>query len=274
MPVRKYRPTTPGRRFGNVSTFEEITKTGPEKSLVIPRKRTGGRNVYGRVTARRKSGGHKRKIRIIDFKRDKHDTPARVIAIEYDPNRSGNLALVEYTDKERRYIIAPVGLKVGDEVRAGLKNVEIKTGNAMPLTNIPLGTPIYNLEITPGRGGQIARSAGNMATIMAKEGNSAHVRLPSGEVRLVRVTCFATIGQVGNVDHDAISLGKAGRSRYLGKAPRSRGVVKNPHDHPMGGGEGKSSGGRHPCSPWGQLAKGLKTRKPKKSDKYILKRRK
>ena len=273
MPIKKYKPTSPGRRWASGYTFEEITKDTPEKRLTVPLKKSGGRNVYGRITSRHRGGGHKRRWRIIDFRRDKHDVPAKVIAIEYDPNRTARIALVEYEDRERRYIICPDGLKTGDAVLSG-RNAEIKVGNALPMELIPLGIPIYSIELESGRGAKVARSAGNMAVIMAKEKGYAHVRMPSGEIRLIKLNCFACIGQVGNIEHDAISIGKAGRSRHMGVRPFSRGVVKNPVDHPMGGGEGKSSGGRHPTTPWGKITKGLKTRKPKSSDKYIVKRRK
>ncbi|MGB2706392.1 MAG: 50S ribosomal protein L2 [Candidatus Omnitrophota bacterium] len=273
MGIKKYKPTTPGRRWGSGYTFEEITKDFPEKRLTVSLKRTGGRNVYGRVTSRHRGGGHKKKWRVIDFKRDKYDVPAKVIAIEYDPNRSARIALLEYQDRDRRYIICPDGLKVGDELISS-KNAEIKAGNALPLEKIPLGIPIYNIEFEKGRGAKIARSAGGLAVVVAKEKGFAHIRMPSSEVRLIKLDCFACIGQVGNIEHESISIGKAGRSRHLGIRPYSRGVVKNPVDHPMGGGEGKSSGGRHPTTPWGKATKGLKTRKTKRSDKYILKRRK
>ncbi|NQU95055.1 MAG: 50S ribosomal protein L2 [Candidatus Omnitrophica bacterium] len=272
MPIKKYKPTTPTRRWGSGYTFEEITKTTPEKNLTVALKKSGGRNVYGRITSRHRGGGHKRNLRIIDFKRDKHDIPAKVIAIEYDPNRTSRIALLEYQDSERRYIICPDGLKVGDTLISG-PNAEIKVGNALPMEKIPLGIPVYNIEMQKGEGAKVARSAGNMAVIMAKEKGFAHVKMPSTEIRLIRLDCFACIGQVGNIEHDSIQLGKAGRSRYLGRRPYSRGVAKNPVDHPMGGGEGKSSGGRHPTTPWGKITKGLKTRKTKRSDKLILKRR-
>lgn len=272
MAIKKYKPTTAARRWTSVSAFDEVTKHKPEKSLTRILKKSGGRNVYGRITVRGIGGGHKRKLRIIDFKRDKFDIPGKVVAIEYDPNRSCRIALIQYTDGEKRYIIAPLDLKVGDEVMSG-KNAELKTGNTLPLARIPAGIPVHNLELYKGRGGQIVRSAGSLATILAKEGDFAHVRLPSGEVRLIHLDCLVTIGQVGNVEHENISLGKAGRSRYLGIRPLTRGVAKNPHDHPLGGGEGKSSGGRHPSTPWGKPTKGLKTRKKKLSDKYIVRRR-
>lgn len=271
MGIKKFKPTTDTLRWTAISNFEELTKARPEKALLVPLRRSGGRNNRGRVTSRHRGGGHKRMIRIVDFKRDKTDMPAKVIAIEYDPNRSSRLALVEYQDGEKRYIIAPVSLNVNDEIISS-KTAEIKVGNATTLSNIPAGIPIHNVELKRGSGATIARSAGNACIIMAKEGGYAQVKLPSGEIRMVDVECMATIGQVGNVEHETISIGKAGRSRWLGKRPYSRGVAKNPHDHPMGGGEGKASGGL-PRSPWGQYAKGLKTRKTKSSDKYIVKRR-
>lgn len=273
MGIKTFKPTSPGSRWVTGYDFKEITKSKPEKSLIATLKKSGGRNVYGRITVRGQGGGHKQRYRIIDFKRDKYDMLARVAAIEYDPNRTCRIALLEYGDGEKRYILCPVGLKVGDEVISG-KNIEIKVGNSMPLEDIPAGIPIHNIELEKGKGGKIGRSAGNACNILAKEGKFAHVKLPSGEIRLVKSDCCATIGQVGNIEHDTISLGKAGRARYLGRQPLSRGVAKNPHDHPMGGGEGKSSGGRHPCTPWGKPTKGFKTRKRKHSDKYIVKRRK
>jgi large subunit ribosomal protein L2 len=272
MGLKKFRPTTDSLRWTVIPTFDEITKSKPEKALLMPLRKSGGRNVYGRITIRHRGGGHKQMLRIIDFKRDKLDVPAKVIGIEYDPTRTSRIALLQYSDGEKRYIIAPEGLRVDDEVITS-KSCEVKVGNAMPLGNIPPGIPICNVELYKGSGGILARSAGNSCVIMAKEGDWAQVRLPSGEVRQVKSDCFATIGQVGNIEHDAVSLGKAGRSRWLGRRPYSRGVAKNPHDHPMGGGEGKSSGGRHPTTPWGKKTKGLKTRKKKLSDKYILKRR-
>ncbi|OGW75167.1 MAG: 50S ribosomal protein L2 [Omnitrophica bacterium RBG_13_46_9] len=272
MAIKKYKPTSPGIRWANAYTFEEITKKHPEKNLTVALKKTGGRNVYGRITSRHRGGGHKRRWRIIDFKRDKRDIPAKVIAVEYDPNRTARIALLEYKDSERRYIICPDGLKVGDEVMSS-RDAEIKVGNSLPLDKIPLGIPIFNIELEAGRGAKIARSAGNTSVIMAKEKGFAHVKMPSGEIRLIKLDCCACIGQVGNIEHEALSLGKAGRSRHLGRRPYSRGVAKNPVDHPMGGGEGKSSGGRHPTTPWGKITKGLKTRKRKRSDKYILKRK-
>lgn len=266
------KPTSAGRRFQTVSDFSEITKTEPEKSLLRPLKKTGGRNNYGRRTARHLGGGHKRMYRVIDFKRDKVGVPAKVASIEYDPNRSARIALLHYQDGEKRYILAPQDLKVGDEVISS-PEADIKPGNALPLQNIPTGTMVHNVEMKPGKGGQIARSAGSAAQLMAKEGKYAHLKLPSGEVRMVPLDCKATIGQLGNAEHENISLGKAGRKRWLGKRPHTRGVAMNPVDHPLGGGEGKSSGGRHPCTPWGKPTKGYKTRKPKDSDRYIIKRR-
>lgn len=275
MGIKRYKPTTPTRRWQTGSDFAEITKSEPEKGLTVALKKTGGRNLYGRITCRHRGGGHKRRYRIIDFYRDKHDIPAKVLAIEYDPNRSCRIALVEYQDKERRYFIAPLEVKVNDELFAG-ENVEIKPGNALPIRNIPLGTFIHNIELRPGRGAVLARSAGVAAQIMAKEGQYAQLRMPSGEIRQVLLNCYATIGQVGNPDHGAISLGKAGRKRWLGIRPTVRGLAMNPVDHPHGGGEGKSGQGNpHPVSPWGQQTKGFRTRKKKKfSNKFIIKRRK
>ena len=272
MALKTYKPTSPGRRFQTGSTFEEITKAKPEKSLVKSLKRTGGRNNLGRMTSRHIGGGHKRKFRVIDFRRDKLDIPAKVAAIEYDPNRSSRIALLHYVDGEKRYILAPLGLEVGDTVISGEKE-DIKTGNTIPLRNIPLGSLIHNLELKIGKGGQLIRSAGSYGQLMAKEGSYAQVRLPSGEVRKILMGCKATIGQIGNIDHENLSIGKAGRARWLGRRPKVRGVVMNPVDHPMGGGEGKSSGGRHPCTPWGVPTKGYKTRKNRNSDKYIVKKR-
>lgn len=271
MGIKQYKPTTDASRWKAISDFKELTKSSPEKRLLLPLRKSGGRNSYGRITSRHRGGGHKRMIRIIDFKRNKFDVPAKVIAIEYDPNRSARIALLEYADRERRYIIAPVGLNVNDEVISS-KSAEIKVGNFIPLENIPMGIPIHNVEFRSGSGGMIARSAGDSCSIMSKEGGRAQVKLPSGEIRLINLDCSATVGQVGNIEHETISIGKAGRSRWMGKRPYSRGVAKNPHDHPMGGGEGKASGGQ-PRSPWGQYAKGLKTRPRKHSDKYIVKRR-
>jgi large subunit ribosomal protein L2 len=272
MAIKQYKPTSPGRRFQTCSTFEEITKTQPEKSLLQPMSRTGGRNNNGRITSRHIGGGHKRRYRVIDFKREKMNVPARVASIEYDPNRSSRIALLHYVDGEKRYILAPVDLEVGDVVITS-ENVEIKSGNVTALKNIPLGSHIHNLELKIGKGGQVIRSAGTYGQIMAKEGKYAQVRLPSGEVRKVLIECKATIGQVGNIDHENVSLGKAGRTRWLGRRPKVRGVAMNPVDHPLGGGEGRSSGGRHPVTPWGVPTKGYKTRRNKSSDKYIVRRR-
>lgn len=273
MAVKRYNPTSPGRRFQEVSDFSDITKKKPEKSLLAPKKSSGGRNNKGRITMRRRGGGHKRRYRIIDFKRDKWDVPAKVASIEYDPNRSARIALLHYADGEKRYIIAPLGLEVGEHIKTS-ETAEVKPGNVMPLKNVPLGTQIHNIEIKPGKGGQVVRSAGGAAQLMAKEGRYIQLKLPSGEVRMFREECLATIGEVGNQEHSNISLGKAGRSRWLGRRPKVRGVAMNPIDHPHGGGEGKSSGGRHPVTPWGVPTKGHKTRKNTKTDKYIVKRRK
>jgi len=273
MPVKHFKPITSTLRFKTVSSFEEITTDKPEPSLVVALKKTGGRNNKGRITCRHRGGGHKRAYRIIDFKRDKFDVPARVASIEYDPNRSARIALLNYADGEKRYILAPDGLKVNDTVVSS-ETTDIKVGNAMLLRNIPLGSIVHNIEMKVGKGGQIARSAGSYAQLVAKEGKYAQLRMPSGEVRMVLLNCRATIGQVGNLEHENITIGKAGKTRWLGRRPKVRGVAMNPIDHPMGGGEGKASGGRHPCSPWGQLAKGLKTRKKKSSDALIVKRRK
>lgn len=274
MGIKKLRPTTPGTRFRSNFTFDEITKSTPEKSLTVALRKSGGRNNHGRITSRHIGGGHKRRYRIIDFKRDKHSVPAKVFSIEYDPNRSARIALLHYADGEKRYIIAPNGLKVGDRISSG-KGSEIAVGNALPLQEMPLGSFVHNVEIKPGKGGQIGRSAGSSLQLMAKEGNFAQLKMPSGEIRLISLNCMATYGMVGNSEHENISLGKAGRTRWLGKRSYVRGVAMNPVDHPMGGGEGKSSGGGHPVSPWGQKAKGLKTRKRKNpSNKYIVKRRK
>lgn len=272
MAIKKFKPTTPSRRYMTVSSFDEISKTEPEKSLLAPLKKSGGRNLYGRVTTRHRGGGHKRRYRIIDFKRDKDGVPAKVASIEYDPNRSARIALLKYADGEKRYILAPDKLAIGDLVESGEK-ADIKSGNALKLRDIPVGTVVHNIELQPGKGGQIVRSAGTMAQIMAKEGKYAHLRLPSGEVRLVRLECKATIGQVGNIDHENLTLGKAGRTRWLGKRPTVRGVVMNPHDHPHGGGEGKTPAGRHPVTPWGQKTMGKKTRKNKKSNQYVVRSR-
>lgn len=274
MAIKKYNPTSPGRRFMSVSTFEEITKTTPEKALLAPLKKSGGRNVHGRITVRHVGGGAKRKYRIIDFKRNKDGVPARVASIEYDPNRTANIALLYYADGEKRYILAPNGLGVNDVVLSG-ETADIKPGNALAIKNIPVGTMIHNIEMKPGKGGQLVRSAGTAAQLMAKEGAYAQVRLPSGEVRMIPVVAKATIGQVGNIDSENINLGKAGRKRHMGVRPTVRGSVMNPCDHPHGGGEGRSPIGRPgPVTPWGKPALGYKTRKRKnQSDKFIVKRR-
>jgi len=274
MAVKKFNPTSPARRFMTVSTFEEITKTEPEKSLLAPIKRNGGRNSYGRITVRHHGGGAKQQYRILDFKRDKDGIKAKVAAIEYDPNRSANIALLHYVDGDKRYILAPLGIKVGDTIESG-ENADIKPGNALLFINIPVGTMVHNIELKPGKGGQLVRAAGNAAQLMAKENGYAQLRLPSGEVRMVRLNCKASIGQVGNLDHENISIGKAGRNRWKGIRPTVRGVVMNPVDHPHGGGEGKSPIGRpSPVTPWGKPTLGFKTRKKKnKSDKFITKRR-
>jgi large subunit ribosomal protein L2 len=273
MGIKKFKPTSPGVRTKTVLTNEDLAKKEPEKGLTQPLKRSSGRNNQGRITVWHRGGGHKRLYRIVDFKRDKTGIPAKVAAIEYDPNRSARIALLHYADGEKRYIIAPQGLSEGDTVVSG-PEADIKPGNALPIRNIPAGTLVHNVELKIGKGGQLARSAGAVVQIMAKEGQYAHLRLASGEVRLVHMDCMATVGQVGNLDHEQVSLGKAGRSRWLGIRPTTRGVVMNPVDHPHGGGEGKSSGGRHPVTPWGKPTKGHKTRKNRFSDKYIVKRRK
>lgn len=273
MPIKSFKPTTPSLRYMTISTFEEITKEKPERSLIVTLKKTGGRNNLGRVTSRHRGGGHKRAYRIIDFKRNKLGIPARVSSIEYDPNRSARIALLVYADGEKRYILAPVGLNKNDTIISS-DTAEIRVGNNLPLRNIPLGSSIHNIEMRVGKGGQIARSAGSSAQLVAKEGKYAQIKLPSGEVRLILLDCRATLGQVSNADHENITIGKAGKMRWLGRRPKVRGVAMNPVDHPMGGGEGKTSGGRHPCSPWGQLAKGKKTRRKKSSDSLIVKGRK
>lgn len=274
MAIKKYKPTSPARRFMSVSTFEEITSTTPERSLLGKISKNGGRNNVGRLTVRHHGGGNTRKYRIIDFKRDKDGIPAKVAAIEYDPNRSANIALLHYADGEKRYILAPLGLNVGDTVVSG-EHADIKTGNALPINSIPVGTLLHNVELFPGKGAQMVRTAGAAAQLMAKENGFAQIRLPSGEVRMVRLDCKATIGQVGNLDYENISLGKAGRKRHMGIRPTVRGVVMNPCDHPHGGGEGKSPIGRPgPVTPWGKPTLGYKTRaKKNKSNKYIVKRR-
>jgi large subunit ribosomal protein L2 len=274
MPIRKLKPRSPGVRFQTISGFDEITKSTPEKSLLVAIARKGGRNNHGRITAKRRGGGHRKQYRIIDFKRQKDGIPAKVVGIEYDPNRSARIALLSYSDGEKRYIISPAKLNVGDVLMSGEK-ADIKIGNCLPLNDIPEGTLIHNVEMRPGKGAQIARSAGGSVQLMAKEGEYVNLKLKSGEVRLIHKNCRATIGTVGNADHENVSIGKAGRVRWLGRRPRVRAVAMNPIDHPMGGGEGRSSGGRHPCSPWGQSAKGLKTRNVKKlSNKFILSRKK
>ncbi len=273
MAIKRYKPTSPGRRNQTYSTQEEVTRKRPEKGLLKPLKKSGGRNTHGRITSRHRGGGHKRLYRIIDFKRDKDGIPARVASIEYDPNRSANIALLHYADGEKRYILAPTGLRVEDRILSGT-SVEIKTGNTAPLRSIPLGTAVHNIELNVGHGGQLARGAGSYAQLMAKEGKYAQIKLPSGEVRMVSLDCKATIGQVGNLEHENVRLGKAGRNRWKGRRPHVRGVAMNPVDHPHGGGEGKSSGGRHPVTPWGVPTKGYKTRVKKASDKLIVKRRK
>lgn len=272
MGIRNFKPTSPGRRFYSVSDFKEVTKSEPERSLIEKKTSSGGRNNYGRITSRFRGGGHKQRYRIIDFRRDKIGIPAKVSAIEYDPNRTARIALLHYADGEKRYILAPDGLAVGSTVVAS-RHADIKPGNSLTLRYIPPGTAIHNIEIKRGKGGQLVRSAGVSAQLMAKDGDFAQVRLPSGEIRRVHLECRATIGQVSNVEHANISLGKAGRSRWLGRRPHNRGVTMNPVDHPMGGGEGRTSGGRHPCSPWGQLSKGLKTRNNKRTDNMIVRRR-
>ncbi len=273
MGIKIYKPTSPGRRGMSVSTFEEITREEPERSLLVPLRKTAGRNVYGRVTVRHRGGGHKRMYRVIDFRRDKDGVPARVESIEYDPNRSARIALLLYADGERRYILAPIGLMVGQTVMSG-PDAEIRPGNALPIANIPLGTLIHNIELYPGRGGQLVRSAGAAAQLLAKEGDYAQVRLPSGEVRLVAQVCKATIGQVGNTDHSNISLGKAGRKRWLGRKPHVRGSAMTPRDHPHGGGEGRSPIGMPgPKTPWGKPTLGYKTRRNKRTDSMIVRRR-
>ena len=274
MGIRSIKPTTPGNRFSSRSDFAEITKSTPEKGLTTALRKTGGRNNNGRITVRHRGGGHRRRYRIIDFKRNKLDIPAKVSSIEYDPNRSANIALLFYADGEKRYILAPFGIKVGDDIISG-ENAPLRIGNALPVSGIATGMSVHNVELVPGRGGQMVRSAGAAAQVMAHDGDFTSLKLPSGEIRLVRKNCYATVGEVGNKSHEQIVSGKAGRSRWLGKRPTVRGVVMNPVDHPHGGGEGKTSGGRHPVSPWGQPTKGYKTRKKnKKSNDYIVKRRK
>ncbi|MEZ0395114.1 MAG: 50S ribosomal protein L2 [Anaerolineales bacterium] len=273
MAVKKYKAVTPGQRGMTGYTFEEITKTEPERSLIVPRKRKGGRNVYGRVTVRHRGGGARGFIRVVDFKRDKHNIPAKVAAIEYDPNRTARLALLHYADGEKRYILAPLGLKVGDTVVSG-PQAEIRPGNSLPLANIPVGTMVHNIEMKAGKGGQLVRAAGGSAQLLAKEGDYAQIRMPSGEVRLIRQVCYATIGQIGNLDHSNIKLGKAGRKIHMGIRPTVRGTAMSPRDHPHGGGEGRQPAGMPgPKTPWGRPARGYKTRNNKQTDKYIVRRR-
>jgi len=272
MPIIQYKPTSPGRRFRSGFDFTEITRSRPEPGLLTPVRKSGGRNSDGRITVRHRGGGHKRRYRIVDFRRDKENVPARVAEIEYDPNRSARLALLHYVDGEKRYILAPVGLSVGDRVVAGT-DADIRPGNSLPLRAIPLGTMVHNIELRPGKGGQMVRSAGGAAQLMAKEGTHALVKLPSGEQRLVRIECRATIGQVGNLEHENISIGKAGRTRWSGRRSRVRGIAMNPVDHPHGGGEGRSKG-NHPQTPWGMPTKGFKTRQNKRTDRFIIERRK
>ena len=273
MGIKVYKPTSPGRRGMTASTFEEITRTEPERSLLAPLRKRGGRNVHGRITVRHRGGGHRRTYRLIDFKREKYGVPARVVSIEYDPNRSARIALLAYADGEKRYIIAPLGLQVGDQTMSG-PDAEIRVGNALPLSRIPLGTMVHNIELHAGRGGQLARAAGTSAQLLAREGEYATIRLPSGEMRMVRVECMATIGQVGNLDHGNVKLGKAGRKRWLGRRPQVRGSAMSPRDHPHGGGEGRTPIGLPgPKSPWGKPTLGKKTRRNKSTDKYIIRRR-
>ena len=273
MPIKKFKPTTPTRRYMTVADFNDLSDKEPEKSLLAPLKKTAGRNSNGRVTSRRRGGGHKRRYRIIDFKRDKDGIPAKVASIEYDPNRSAWIALLNYADGEKRYILAPDEVEVGDKLLSGEK-ADIKPGNSLKLKDIPVGTIVHNVELKPGKGGQIARSAGTTAQLLAKEDRYAHVKMPSTEVRLIALECKATVGQVSNVEHENLVIGKAGRSRWKGKRPSVRGVVMNPHDHPHGGGEGRSPAGRHPVTPWGQKTMGMQTRKTKKSDEKIIRSRK
>jgi large subunit ribosomal protein L2 len=272
MPVKTYKPTSSGIRFQSHPSFDEITKSKPEKALTKGKPKTGGRNAFGRVSSRFIGGGHKQKYRAMDFKRDKHGVPGKVASIEYDPNRSARIALINYADGEKRYILAPNGLQVGQNILAG-PDADIIVGNALPLLKIPVGTTVHNVELKEGKGGQMVRSAGAFAQLMAREGDWATLRLPSGEIRKVHVRCYATIGQVGNLEHENVSIGKAGRTRHLGKKPHNRGVSMNPVDHPLGGGEGKTSGGRHPVTPWGKPTKGYKTRNNKRTTKFIVKRR-
>ena len=274
MPIKKYRPTTPSRRSMTVEDFSDLTKKAPEKALLQPKPEKAGRNNHGHITMRRRGGGHKQRYRVVDFRREKDGIPGKVVSIEYDPNRSARISLVNYADGEKRYILVPAKMEVGTVLDSGAK-AEFQVGNTLPLRNIPLGTVVHNVELTPGKGGQMARAAGNGCQVLAKEGKFAALRLPSGEMRRVLLDCRATIGQVGNEEHSNISLGKAGRSRWLGRRPKVRGVVMNPVDHPHGGGEGRTSGGRHPVTPWGVSTKGHKTRKKKnRTNQYIIRRRK
>ncbi|NBO64879.1 MAG: 50S ribosomal protein L2 [Acidobacteria bacterium] len=272
MGIKKLTPTSPARRYQTYLTNDDLTTDQPYKPLLEPKKRTSGRNNIGKMTVRHRGGGHKRHYRVVDFKRDKFGIPGKVATIEYDPNRSARIALVNYADGEKRYIIAPAGIQVGQAILSG-PDADILTGNALPIRNIPLGTQIHNIELKPGKGGQMARSAGSFAQLVAKDGDRAQLRLPSGEIRIVSVLCMATVGQVGNTEHENVSIGKAGRSRWKGVRPTVRGVAMNPVDHPHGGGEGKTSGGRHPVTPWGQPTRGYKTRNNKRTDQYIVKRR-
>lgn len=272
MPVKKYNPTSPGIRFQTHPSFDEITRSAPEKSLTVGKRKSGGRSSTGRITSRFIGGGHKQKYREIDFKRDKHGIPGKVFSVEYDPNRSARIALIHYADGEKRYILSPDGLTIGQTIYSG-PDSDIVIGNSLPLSGIPLGTVIHNIELKEGKGGQMARSAGTSAQLMAREDDWATLRLPSGEMRRVHIRCMATIGQVGNIEHENTSYGKAGRTRHMGRKPHNRGVSMNPVDHPLGGGEGKTSGGRHPVTPWGKPTKGYKTRKNKRTNKFILKRR-
>jgi large subunit ribosomal protein L2 len=273
MALKKFKPTTPSLRYMTVTDFSELTQKKPEKSLLRPLRRSGGRNNHGRVTAWCRGGGHKRRYRLIDFRRGKHGVPGKVAAIEYDPNRSSRIALLFYADGDKRYILAPDGVKVGDTLMSG-PDADVRDGNCLPLRGVPLGTSIHNLELVPGKGAQVARSAGAECQLMAKEGGTAHVRLPSGEVRIFSLDCYCTVGKVGNLDHEKVVIGKAGRHRWMGRRPSTRGVAMNPIDHPMGGGEGRSSGGRHPCTPWGKPTKGYKTRGRRKiSNRLIVRRR-
>jgi len=272
MALKHYKPTSSGRRFMSAFDFSDLSKKKPEKKLTESYKKTGGRNNRGRITSRHRGGGHKRKYRIIDFRRNKIGIPAKVAGLEYDPNRSARIALLHYEDGEKSYILAPDRIKVGDTIVSS-RNADIRSGNSLPIRNIPLGTMIHNIELKKGRGGQLVRSAGSAAQVLAKEGNYSHIRLPSGEVRLVHMDCRATVGQVSNLEHSHVKWGKAGRKRWLGRRPKVRGVAMNPVDHPMGGGEGRSSGGRHPCTPWGKPTKGFKTRRNRETQKFIIKRR-